>query len=400
MRNFDLGDRYREGIPKRVLVVHEVSYFSKPIFEFQEIPELLLDLGMAVAIYDLPESSERKSLAPRGTLVPSRLRRGSVKHFPSLFRDGLFGRAAGLVFSFFEALIVIKSFKPDLILNYAVATNGLGAALAAKCSRTRFLYRAIDASAELRNLPALRLLIRTLEGAVSALSDSVVVHNQTLSERITRLPIARRRAIRQDLLLPPLSGDDYQSTGEQISDRVSGKPRVVFVGTFFRFSGLLELVRSLDQPVSNSVDLFLYGDGENFEAVKAEVRRRGLDEKVHLPGFIPFAEMAEALSKADICINPMVPCEATHNALPNKVLQYLLAGKKVVSTQLTGLESVVGDSKLIRFVNKPEEVLETALQFYHSEISAEQTAIAVRDIEQKLSPENFLRNLVAILARS
>lgn len=382
----------------RVLVVHEVSYFSKPVFEFQEIPEIFLDLGLQVGVYDIASRTADSVGVSWGSQVRSRLDRGEIHYYPSFFGEGLFGRAFALVFSIIEAIRVLLHFRPQLVFSYSVATNGLGITVACRLLGIPVLHRAIDASSELRPLPLLAPLIRILEVLVASSSDLVVLHNPALEKRLMNLKFANPKLIRTRLLLPPLLPGYYLRSRGAIGQE-SGTTRVLFIGTFFRFSGLPDLVESLHRGGYDSLEITLVGDGEGLQELKLLVESLGLSEAVHFEGFVPFESLAHYLAKADVCVNPMVPCIATNVALPNKVIQYLLSGKLVVSTRLAGLESILGDIGTLRLVDRPNEVLRAALELKRAKISEAEVNNAVSLVAQRFSPENFIARLQEIIEK-
>jgi hypothetical protein len=57
-------------------------------------------------------------------------------------------------------------------------------------------------------------------------------------------------------------------------------------------------------------------------------------------------------------------------ALPNKVIQYLLAKSRVVSVQLSGLHAVFKEEMCVEWVQTPRETIEAALRFSGPRTSA------------------------------
>jgi glycosyltransferase involved in cell wall biosynthesis len=111
---------------------------------------------------------------------------------------------------------------------------------------------------------------------------------------------------------------------------------VGYLGSFFYFSGLPEVLKSIAQTADNkkSVKLLLVGGGEQDAELRAVVNSHGLDGKVVFTGFVRFDEIPKYLSLFDLGINPMHPSDVSDFSLPNKVIQYLAAGMPVVSTAL------------------------------------------------------------------
>jgi glycosyltransferase involved in cell wall biosynthesis len=84
--------------------------------------------------------------------------------------------------------------------------------------------------------------------------------------------------------------------------------------------------------------------------------------KVTFTGFIVFEDLPGYLLLADVAINSMQPSLVADAAIPNKVIQYLASGLKVVSTRLRGLELTFGQSSYLHLVDSPQEVTSRALE--------------------------------------
>jgi glycosyltransferase involved in cell wall biosynthesis len=90
---------------------------------------------------------------------------------------------------------------------------------------------------------------------------------------------------------------------------------------------VLEAARLLhDQP---KIRLVLLGDGKEKPALLARARELGLNNLLFLPP-IPKAEMPQALAAADACIAILKPIPLYATVYPNKVFDYMAAGRPVV----------------------------------------------------------------------
>jgi glycosyltransferase involved in cell wall biosynthesis len=78
-------------------------------------------------------------------------------------------------------------------------------------------------------------------------------------------------------------------------------------------------------------DIFivLLGDGKDKPALQARAIHEGLDNIIFLPP-IPKVEMPFALAAADVCIAILKPLELFKTTYPNKVFDYMAAGKPVI----------------------------------------------------------------------
>ena len=90
---------------------------------------------------------------------------------------------------------------------------------------------------------------------------------------------------------------------------------------------VLECARLLaNNPVFRFV---LLGDGKEKAALQARAQEMGLENVLFLPS-VPKTEMAQALAGAQACLAILKPIEAYKTTYPNKVFDYMAAGRPVV----------------------------------------------------------------------
>jgi glycosyltransferase involved in cell wall biosynthesis len=147
---------------------------------------------------------------------------------------------------------------------------------------------------------------------------------------------------------------------------LSSKEKVIlYMGSFFYFSGLPDAIRVLSESVSK-VKLVLVGGGEQEIELHELARGLGVVDKVIFTGMIPYSDLPDLLSAADVAINPMEKILVSDSALPNKVLQYMACGVPVASTSLKGLMSTFGQDSGITWGSSPREVMTLAIKLVES----------------------------------
>ncbi|MFM8319330.1 MAG: glycosyltransferase, partial [Chloroflexota bacterium] len=77
------------------------------------------------------------------------------------------------------------------------------------------------------------------------------------------------------------------------------------------------------------IAIVLLGDGKDKPALQAQAQQMGLSNVYFLPP-APKAGMAEALAAADACIAILKPVKLYKTVYPNKVFDYMAAGRPVV----------------------------------------------------------------------
>jgi len=107
-------------------------------------------------------------------------------------------------------------------------------------------------------------------------------------------------------------------------------------------------------------------------------------------------ELPRYFAISDVGINPMESALVSQTALPNKVLQYMAANLPIVSTDLPGLRSELGDSDALRLVSGPTRVWVEALDLVASISRGDLRVLNSHAIRQKFDVQ---KNLDTIEAR-
>jgi glycosyltransferase involved in cell wall biosynthesis len=151
---------------------------------------------------------------------------------------------------------------------------------------------------------------------------------------------------------------------------------ILYMGSFFYFSGLPEVIRSFAKEAAHDDYLVLIGAGEQTRELEGIVNDLGIQDKVLFTGLVSFSDLPGYLSIADVATNPLKPSLVSNNALPNKVLQYMASGLPVVSTRLRGLELTFGsDLSGLIFEEDSSVVASSALKLAHGGANLEQLGL-------------------------
>lgn len=355
----------------RILFVHEVNYLTKPIYEMHEFPEHLSALGHEVGFWHFPEGFSKKQIAELGfksTVQGRVLDHSSIILYTPQQSDGkLLGRLRTAISSNSIAKTVLTDFKPDVIVSFSVPTQGWQTLRVAKREKIPFIFRALDVSHKIRRGP-FSLLIRAAEKFLYRNSDFVSANNFAMLEYCQNL--AGRKLSGAAVHYPPLDLTAFR-VGSRIRGRTllglgDSEQIVMYMGSFFYFSGLPEVIESMT-AAPKRFKLVLVGGGEQEKELQELVIRNDLGDRVRFAGVISFHELPHVLSAADVAINPMHRTLVSNAALPNKVLQYLACRVPVVSTKLDGLLATFGQSAPISWVDSPDAVVPQAIALLESQ---------------------------------
>jgi glycosyltransferase involved in cell wall biosynthesis len=99
----------------------------------------------------------------------------------------------------------------------------------------------------------------------------------------------------------------------------------------------------------SKIALVLVGDGKDKPSLQAAASQRGLDN-VHFISPLPKLQMAQALAAADICLAILKPLPLYATVYPNKVFDYMAAGRPILLAIDGVIREVVEKAGAGRFV--------------------------------------------------
>lgn len=346
----------------RILFLHEVGYFEKPVFEMHEFPEYLAKLGHQVGFMDYVEGSVVQASMKRTARVGKVIPDITINIYSQrAFLGGTFGRLIAALTFPLKFWRTVRDFQPEVVVSYAVPTTGWQALIISCRLGIPFVYRALDVSHKIRRT-LFEPLVKVAEKFVCTQATWVSCNNPIMKKHCI---LMGSDANRTSVELPPLDLALFAGEGKgkilKPSLGITEHSKVIlYMGSFFYFSGLRECIEELSVSTEKPL-LVLVGGGEMDTELRDLVTTLKLDEWVKFTGFVEYEDLPDYFEIADVAINPMIPASVSNTALPNKVLQYMAAGLPVVSTRLEGLESVFGESSGLFYSSSPNDVFKTAV---------------------------------------
>jgi glycosyltransferase involved in cell wall biosynthesis len=205
----------------------------------------------------------------------------------------------------------------------------------ARLRRAAFVFEVRDLWPEfaiavgvLRNRMLIRLSL-WLEGFLYRRADALVVNSPGFVEHV------QRRGARQAQLIPNGVDVEMFRPGEQGRGfRQAHSLAESFVVLYAGAHGLSnDLGIVLDAAARlrghPEIAIVLLGDGKEKPELMARAAAEGLGN-VHFVAPLPKREMAEALAAADACLAILKPLAAYRTTYPNKVFDYMAAGKPTI----------------------------------------------------------------------
>jgi glycosyltransferase involved in cell wall biosynthesis len=203
---------------------------------------------------------------------------------------------------------------------------------------------------------------------------------------------------------PPLDLEHFKSPAKDLrlaeSLGIAASDKVItYMGSFFYFSGLKAAIEEFSKSANSDQKLLLIGGGEQDRELREQVRRLGLTSQVIFTGFVPYAELPKYLRLADVAINTLERNLVADVALPNKVLQYVASGLRVVSTELSGLRSIFVNSNAVAWEESPERVMKKALQILNDESASQTPELALGEFLSAFKPSTAVGSFEVTLKK-
>lgn len=337
----------------KILIVHEVDYFNKVVFEFQIIPEMFSLLNHEVFVIDYPQGETNETynvdLNLGGEVFENIHRvynassvtviRPFYLRLPVLKRLSYFLRIGRLIDR------VIKYKKIDLILLYSVPNNGWQTIRLAHKYRIPVLFRAIDISHQIVPGRVYKYPTLLIEKYVYKNSDLILTLTPKLKDYVIKSGAGPRNVKIQ------LSGVDTKKFKPQLknSDLAQrwnlneGSKIVLFMGTLYRFSTLDWLAQKWNLVLKSipEAKLLIVGNGALFNKIKDIIHKNNMEESIILTDWQSYELLPDFINLSDICINLFAINSITCDIIPTKLFQYLSCGKPVVAFPLPGTMDIL-----------------------------------------------------------
>ncbi|MDC0523643.1 glycosyltransferase, partial [Nitrosopumilus sp.] len=337
-----------------ILVIHEIDWVNKVIFEPHHLSELFSKSGHNVFVIDCPDSENKTFTSGFKTKIIHNYSRVyddasiTLIHPPSILIKGLTRISHFLTCKKIIKKTILKN-KIDIIFLYGSITNGIQTLQIAKELQIPVIFRLLDVAHGFVKIPILKNLAKKYESIV--LSNSLKV--LTTTPDMTRYSIemgAKKGSVEYFPLgininnFKPLKKDVSfrDSLGISENDNV-----VIFVGTIYPFAGLMQIINNFEnlKKENQNTKLIIVGGGPSYSQLKKFVIEKNLESDIILTNFIDQNEIPKYISLADICINPFEINYLTDRIVPTKIIEYLACGKPVLSTPLSGTKELLPDEK-------------------------------------------------------
>ncbi|VWX61193.1 TIGR04063 family PEP-CTERM/XrtA system glycosyltransferase [Sphingorhabdus sp. 109] len=248
----------------------------------------------------------------------------------------------------------VREWQPDVLHAHSPALNGLAALRAAEKTGLPLVYEirafwedaAVGNGTGRENSPRY-WLTRQLENHVVNGADAVAVICEGLRSDLIG------RGVRPEKITVSPNGVDLDLFGEPPARDESllkemglaGKPVLGFIGSFYDYEGLDDLVAALPilQASHPDVHLLLVGGGPMEEALKSQVDHLGIQSAVTFTGRVPHEQVERFYGLMDIMVYPRKPMRLTELVTPLKPLEAMAQGRLVAASDVGGHQELIKD---------------------------------------------------------
>jgi len=208
-------------------------------------------------------------------------------------------------------------------------------------------------------------LVTFLERISFNFADGVL----TISEPVQDLFVGRGLSPAKAAVLMN-AADESRFAGTLKQDQ-PGRPAASFVmvyhGTLTPLYGLdiaIEAFRSAHAEMPGA-EFWILGEGTESGRLRALVEQYGLGDKVKLVGLVPSSEIPEWLSRCDVGVLPIRRDVFLEFAFPNKLPEFIIAGKPVLMARLKVIRHYFSEDALAYFEpNDPGDLARQMVRLY------------------------------------
>ena len=352
-----------------LLIVHEVNYLSKIIYEFQILPEILSMQGHTVTVVDYDDSWAKDRTTSR-LVLRSVVHEDTHRAYadasvtvrrPGMIRMPIVSRVSGAVTSALEVVRALKAKPVDAILLYGVPTVGLQVWAAAQRFDVPVFFRSIDVLHRLVPHPFLVTPTKLLEQFVYKRVRAITCVTYHLKKYVESFGVPEERievlpsGVDRDMFSPGAPNHELMARWQ-----IAPSHRLIlFMDTVYTFSGLDQVIRDFPALLARhpNARLLIVGEGDDTDRLKALCREIGVRDEVVFTGLQPYELLPDFIRSADVCINPFELNSITRDILPTKLFQYLSCAKLVLATELPGtLPFLSGEEQGVVYAPLPDFV--------------------------------------------
>ena len=262
------------------------------------------------------------------------------------------------------AVIDVNSL-PDFLIFAAVIGRWMGARLVLDLHEITpefymSKYQIAESSLTIR-------MLTWLEKVSVRFADQVLTINDPVEDLLVSRGLVRSKST---IMMNAVDEDRFASSasaGSKLPGRDSKKFVMMYHGTLTAIYGLDIAIEALalagDQMPG--AELWILGSGPEQINLAGLVQERNLESKVRLVGQVPATEIPGWLSQCDVGILPIRRDVFLDFAFPNKLPEFIVAGKPVLISRLKAIRHYFSDRAVMFFTpNDPADLSKQMINLY------------------------------------
>ena len=122
-------------------------------------------------------------------------------------------------------------------------------------------------------------------------------------------------------------------------------PTIVFMASLWRGYGVYDVLEAVVKllPDMPNLQLEILGGGPEKENIQSFVESHGLDQNIHIRGFVAENRLNDYFSRASVFVAPMHDTLQDRARCPSKLFYYLPYGKPIVTCKIGDPYETLGD---------------------------------------------------------
>ncbi len=321
---------------------------------------------------------------------------------PSMIRIPLLDKLTIPIFHMRAIKKIIKEKKIDLIIGQTILNTFCGLILS-KIYKIPFVFHVMDSVHSISSdyIPRYFLPIaKFLERLIIKFATSIITVNEGLRDYLIRLGGNPGKI---SVISEGVDYEKYQAAKikrNRMRKELGLKERdlvLFFMGWLYSFSGLKELANGILNYSKPEIKLLIVGKGDLFPFLSELAQQ---SNQIIVTGQVPFKKIPNYLSAADIGVLPAHQNEIMMDIVPIKIIEYMAAGKPVISTKLRGIMREFGKNNGIIYCSNIQEFIQTAVRLKGDkelDVMGEKGAQRVKGRDWKVLIEQFEKELIKLI---
>lgn len=184
-------------------------------------------------------------------------------------------------------------------------------------------------------------------------ANHVVIANHIWHDRISQ------RAARPEKCSVILNYPNLKVFYPRETTETSDRFVLVYPGTLSWHQGVDVAIRALASLKERlpTLEFRIYGEGQERDSLLGLTRELGLEGRVLFKGAVPIEEVAQAMSNADLCVEPKRASSFADEALSTKIFEFMALRVPVLASDTAAHKRYFDDSNVEFFASEDEEDL-------------------------------------------